>query len=162
MKKPKGTYTYTKAHGERLLHWEINYTKADAKELKRKNAVHLARCWVLLAKQFHKRTWPEQVVINFRNGLLETFMVATHNALKTANANFFRHFADALETKGAPHHLQKRFLSEIHKPDSSGRVPRFTHSQILDDAARRGIEMDERQLRRLMGELEYSFKNARR
>ena len=90
---------------------------------------------------------------NVMNSAHKTLVSKIFEAIESSNAQFFRDFADALEIKARVRCGVRAWLVKKHCPDDAGVVPKFTHPELLNDADSNGIEIDERQLRRLMVEL---------
>lgn len=93
-----------------------------------------------------------------------TFQIAGEifNSIQKRDGKFFQDFGHFLEIGAEPDSRVRLWLAEKHHiADDHGKPMRYTHNELLDDAERKGITIDERQLRRLMKESGFSFKNSK-
>ena len=142
---------------------ELAYQRAVCKDRKKYFAWLAARDWVWHLK---KKRRP-QLSLEEKKALIQRLSnelgVQVFNAVKSGDANYFRYLADFIES-GATRFSEARFwLADKHiQRDERGRLKRYTHDQLLNSAQTDGINIDERQLRRLMSEAGFKFKNSRR
>jgi hypothetical protein len=108
-----------------------------------------------------------------RNPYMPALIHLVVDCVRGGNADKLHAFADYLTGKGLadatkkhgerlrPEDAVRLWLAEKHAPNEKGIVPSYEHKDLLDDAEAHGFNIDERQLRRLMKELGFSFKHSR-
>ena len=154
--------------------WRPAYLRAVTGERagRREEAIEFAQAWIACC-----HNPPMRHIGIVRPALFRDMERRIRESLQTSNADFFRWFADALETKGRSWSKVREWLVWKHLPRSRSlielikrrgekgpipeSVPRFTHAQLLADADQEGIVISDRQLRRLMRELGFRFKHSR-
>ena len=141
--------------------WAEAAIRAQSKTPEKYKAWILARKWVFFSEQLRAPTWSKENRRLLQNRVLMDTGNQILKAIKKSDATFLRYFADAAEQQGRPWSNERCWLVDKHEPDSNGKIPRFTHEQLLDDAESRGLGISDRQLRRLMSEFGFPFKNAR-
>ena len=126
---------------------------------KKFHAYASAGCWKTYFEQ--RTSVSEKVTRRRREHLFSTMEWEVENALKNKNAEFFRRFADELE---APYEVAcevRLWLFGMYAPTPESLSPRYTHAELMEAAEAKGIQIDERQLRRLMREMGFTFKHSK-
>jgi hypothetical protein len=120
-----------------------------------------ASCWIRFISDIKQSKLTARDKRGRREMLMFDFVNQIFGAVKTRDGQFFRDFAYFLERQGQVESKVRLWLAEKHFARDINGVPKhYTHTELLDDAQCNGIELDERQLRRLMKESHFTFKHS--